>query len=504
MKKYFGKHSLAAWGVRLRDYKDEWSHKDGQVWSQEMEDYCVQDVESNFTLWQTIEQKNYSAEALQLEMDVAEIIQRQKMRGVAFNIKKGQALYSSLVKQKLKLEKELTTIFEPFYQRNGKVFEPKRDNARLHYYKGCKMTKIKLVEFNPGSRDHIADRLIKKRGWEPIAKTKEGKAKVDETIVSQLPYPEAVPIAEYLMLVKRIGQVGEGNQAWLKQVTPAGRIHGSVITNGARTGRMTHMNPNLAQVPKANSATPYGPECRDCFEPGKGYVLVGADAAGLEMRNLAHYMAKFDDGEYVRAVTKGDAHTLNQKAAGLDSRDKAKRWFYALIYGAGNPKLGAIVNGVAGKDGKASAKVGAAKRKAFMEGLPAFGKLFTTVQSVVRKRGYLIGIDGRNLDCPSLHSALNTLLQSAGAVIMKKALVLCDAELQNTGLEAGKDYEFVLNVHDEWQIEVLNTKCDDGQPLAEIVGEIAVRSIQTAGQHFESRCPLDGEYKVGKSWKETH
>jgi DNA polymerase I-like protein with 3'-5' exonuclease and polymerase domains len=516
-KKFIGSHSLQAWGIRLRDYKDDFKHKDGQVWSQRMEDYCVQDVESNFTLWQTIEDKNYSAEALQLEMDVQEIIVRQKARGVTFNTKKAQALYSSLVKRKLELEKNLRTIFPPFYVRDGKVFTPKnlrtifppfyvrdgkvftpkQDNKRFHYYKGCKLVKIKLVEFNPGSRDHIADRLIKIRGWEPIAKTDKGKPKVDETIVSQLPYPEAAPIAEYLMIVKRIGQVGEGNQAWLKQVTPTGKIHGSVITNGARTGRMTHMNPNLAQVPKANSHTPYGPECRDCFEPTKGYVLVGADASGLELRNLAHYMAKFDGGEYVKVVLRGDAHSRNQKAAGLDSRDKAKRWFYALIYGAGNMKLGAIVNGEGGKDGKASAKVGGAKRKAFMNGLPAFGQLYNTIQGVVKKRGYLLGLDGRHLSCPSLHSALNTLLQSAGAIIMKKALVLCDRGLQMQGYVPGEDYEFVLNVHDEFQIEAK-------PEIADIVGQTVVRSIKEAGDHFNFRCPLDGEYKIGRSWKETH
>jgi len=496
-KKYFGKHSLEAWGVRLRDYKDQWKHTEGQVWSQAMENYCVQDVETNYTLWQTIVDKKYSEEALQLEMDVRVIITRQERRGVKLNVEKARQLYSDLIKRKLQLEKELRTIFEPFYVRDGKVFTPKQDNKRFHYYAGSKCTKIKLVEFNPGSRDHIADRLIKLRGWEPITKTNDGKPKVDETIVSQLPYPEAEPIAEYLMIIKRIGQVAEGDQAWLKQVTPEGRIHGRVNTNGARTGRMTHFNPNMAQVPKANSTTPYGPECRDCFEAGEGFVLVGCDASGLELRNLAHFMAKFDGGEYVEAVTVGDTHSMNQKAAGLDSRDKAKRWFYALIYGAGNAKLGAIVNGVGGKDGKASVKAGGAKRKAFMEGLPAFGKLYNTIQGVVRKRGYLIGLDGRHLDCPSLHSALNTLLQSAGAIIMKKALVLCDRSLQAQGYVPGEDYECVLNVHDELQIVARPESAD-------IVVQTAVRSIQVAGQHFKFRCPLDGEYKVGKSWKETH
>jgi DNA polymerase I-like protein with 3'-5' exonuclease and polymerase domains len=496
-KKYYGSHSLAAWGIRLRDYKDDWVHKDGQVWSQAMEDYCAQDVETNFTLLQTIIQKDYSSEALQLEMDVQEIIARQEIRGVRFNEDKARKLYSKLIKRKLELEKELRDIFPPFYQRDGKVFTPKRDNKRYHYYAGAKLQKIKLVEFNPGSRDHIADRLIKLRGWEPVEYGKDQKPTVDDTIVSQLPYPEAKPIGEYLTIGKRIGQLAEGAKAWMKMVTPEGRIHGAVNTNGARTGRMTHFNPNMAQVPKANSSTPYGAECRDCFEPGKGYVLVGADASGLELCNLAHFMARYDGGEYVKTVLEGDPHTANMNAAGLDSRDKAKRWFYALIYGAGNGKLGAIVNGVDGKDGKQSPKVGGSKRKAFMEGLPAFGKLYNAIQGVVRKRGYLLGLDGRHLDCPSLHSSLNTLLQSAGAIIMKKALVICDRSLQEQGFEPGEDYEFVLNVHDEWQIEVK-------PEIAERVGDVAIQSITEAGQHYQFRCPLHGEYKIGKSWKETH
>ena len=200
-------------------------------------------------------------------------------------------------------------------------------------------------------------------------------------------------------------------------------------------------------------------------------------------------MAKHDGGEYAKVILEGDIHSVNQSAAGLPTRDNAKTFIYAFLYGAGDAKLGSIV----GKGRQAGAKL----RSKFLAGLPALEKLVRGVKKRAAEKGYLIGLDGRKLHIRSDHAALNTLLQSAGALVMKKALVILDADLQAAGLVPGVHYEFLANVHDEWQIEVDEDK-------AEFVGKTAQAAIRKAGDYFGFRCPLDGEFKIGRNWAETH
>ncbi len=288
-------------------------------------------------------------------------------------------------------------------------------------------------------------------------------------------------IKDYLLLQKRISQI----KSWFDCVGSDGRVHGRVMTNGAVTGRMTHSSPNMAQIP--NSGSLYGPECRECWTVDDGYVLVGADASGLELRMLAHYMK---DDDYVKTVVEGsskdgtDVHTKNQKAAGLQTRDQAKTFIYAFLYGAGPDKIGSIVGG--------SAKEGRRLTTAFLRATPALQRLRDTVAKYAGK-GFVPGLDGRKIWVRSEHSALNSLLQGAGAVVMKQALVVLEKDIRCNKLRA----KFVVNVHDEWQIEC---HPDD----AEAVGKLAVVAIRAAGEHFNLRCPLDGEYKIGKSWRQTH
>ncbi len=343
-----------------------------------------------------------------------------------------------------------------------------------------------MIEFNPGSRHHIAKVLKERYNWKPKEFTDAGQPKVDETVLSALPYPEIKPLIEYLTVNKRLGQLSDGKKSWLRYVTPEGRIHGYVNTNGAITGRMTHSKPNLAQVPAVRA--PYGKECRELFLPTKNYLQIGADASGLELRCLAHYMAKWDNGEYANVILTGDIHSMNQKAAGLPSRDNAKTFIYAFLYGAGDEKIGAIVS--------KGSKEGRRLKKQFLNKTPAIKKLKEKVEEIVKERGYLKGLDGRQLKIRSAHSALNTLLQSAGAIIMKKALVILDENLQKN-YTAGIDYEFIANIHDEFQIEAL-------PQYADTIGKEAVKAIKEAGKYFKFRCPLDGEYKIGKNWAECH
>jgi len=242
---------------------------------------------------------------------------------------------------------------------------------------------------------------------------------------------------------------------------------------------MAHRNPNMAQVPAVYS--PYGKECRSCWTVPEGYKLVGIDASGLELRMLAHYMA---DEEYVNEIINGDIHTANQQFAGLKSRDEAKTFIYALIYGAGDEKIGSIIKGNR-NDGKRL-------RERFLTGLPALRTLKERVDRAAEK-GYLKGLDGRKILLRHKHAALNTLLQGGGAIVMKKGLVILDNYIRLNTLDA----KFVANIHDEWQIQVKESQAD-------FVGRLGVEAIEKAGEYFKMRCPLTGEYKIGDSWYETH
>jgi DNA polymerase I-like protein with 3'-5' exonuclease and polymerase domains len=238
-------------------------------------------------------------------------------------------------------------------------------------------------------------------------------------------------------------------------------------------------SPNVAQVPSCSS--PYGKECRECWTVDEGNKLVGIDASGLELRMLAHYM---NDEDYTKEVVDGDIHTKNQEAAELPSRDTAKTFIYAFLYGAGAEKIGSIVGGGRG--------TGTNLKKKFLANTPALAQLITKVKRDA-EGGSLVGLDGRKIRVRSEHAALNTLLQSAGAIVMKKALVIFVELLESNEIP----YKIVANVHDEIQVETPEKYADD-------VGEIGVAAIEKAGEEFKLNCPLTGEYQTGGSWAETH
>jgi len=332
-----------------------------------------------------------------------------------------------------------------------------------------------MKEFNLGSRQQIA-RWLRNFGWNPSKFTEHGQPIVDEKVLQGITdIPEAELIKEFLLLQKRIAQV----ESWVEAVARDGRVHGRVITNGAITGRMSHQSPNMAQVPAVYS--PYGKECRELWVVPEGYKLVGVDASGLELRILSHYM---NDKEYIDAIINGDIHTTNQNLAGLSSRDQAKTFIYAFIYGAGDEKLGAICGG--------SRNHGKAIKDRFLRGTPALANFRKRVDKATGK-GWLRGIDGRKLRIRNRHSALNTLIQGGGAIAMKKALVLLEEYIKQNNLTAIP----VANVHDEFQYQVQEDQADK-------FGELAVKSIVDAGDQLGLRCSLNGEYKVGNNWKETH
>ena len=460
-----GGHSLDAWGKRLGFPKGEFNDWDGGL-TPEMEEYCIQDTLVTQKLYEhlTSELKfnKFDQRSIDLEHKVQAIIAKQERNGFKLDEVAGITLLTTLQNKLAHIEAELQGIF------------PAKTIERVSEKTG-KSLKAKVEVFNPGSRKQIGERLIEK-GWKPSRYTETGQPIVDEGTLDGVDIPEAKAINEFLMLQKRVAQI----ESWLKAVGSDGRVHGKVITNGAVTGRMTHMSPNMAQVP--NSGSPYGEDCRDLWIVEKGYKLVGIDASGLELRMLAHYMK---DDAYTSEVVSGDIHKANQKAAGLETRNQAKTFIYAFLYGAGDAKIGTVVG--------AGAKEGKELKSRFLKNTPSLEKLREQVSKISQKSGTLPGLDGRRVQVRSDHAALNSLLQSAGAIVMKQALVILNDELRRAKI----NYKFVANVHDEWQIEVEEAR-------AEEAGKLGVLAIEKAGKVLNMRCPLAGEYKVGNSWRETH
>jgi DNA polymerase I-like protein with 3'-5' exonuclease and polymerase domains len=457
-------HSLAAWGTSLGKEKIDFKDFDSG-WSQEMQDYCVRDVEVlekvYYALLKEKEQYGFSQDSIELEHQVAIVIAKQERNGFRFDLPTAMVLLAGLKDKMVSIEASLQSIFPPIITERTSEKTGKR-------------LKDDVEVFNPGSRQQIAKRLQEK-GWRPTKKTEKGQVIVDESTLAGVDIPEARAITEYLLIQKRVAMV----ESWIESVSNDNRIHGKVITNGAVTGRMTHHSPNMAQVPSVGSE--YGVECRSLFTVEKGYKLVGCDAASLELRMLAHYMK---DEQYAREIVEGDIHTKNQTAAGLETRAQAKTFIYALLYGAGPAKIGKIVGG--------SAAHGQKLIDTFLRNTPSLKRLRDKVEKL-SVQGSLPGLDGRRLFIRSSHAALNTLLQGAGAIVMKKALVLLDEQLRRYKLDA----KFVVNVHDEFQLEVK-------EEHAQRVGELAVDSIKKSGVVLGLRCPLDGEYKIGDNWCQTH
>ena len=458
-----GGHSLRNWGEILGGAgKIAFEDYDGGL-TEEMVEYCIADVELTERVHQwlalQIRKEGFSQQSVELEHNVGWIVTEQERNGFKLDIPFAEKLMMDLMFEMNNIEASLQDIFPPIVE------------ERISEKTG-KRLKDKVTVFNPGSRKQIAERL-QGLGVKFNKKTEKGNIIVDEKVLEGIDLPEAKAVARYMMLQKRVAQI----DSWLKAVKDDGRVHGRVITNGAVTGRMTHQSPNMAQVPAVSA--PFGTECRSCWTVDEGNVLVGIDASGLELRMLAHYM---DDEKYTNELLNGDIHTANQRAAGLESRPLAKTFIYAFLYGAGDAKIGAIVGG--------NSNTGRGLKETFLSNTPSLERVRgDTLRQAAS--GILTGLDGRKLRVRSEHAALNTLLQGAGAIVMKQALVHLSDRLKNI------PHRFVANVHDEWQIETT-------AHYADTVGRIGVRAIRSAGETLSLRCPLDGEYRVGNNWAETH
>ena len=458
-----GGHSLDSWGKRFGDHKIDFHDYDGGL-SDEMVEYCRQDVALTTRLYKhltdTLKREEFKQQCVDLEEKVYIITAQQERNGFMLDVEAATSLWQDITHKMRQITAELQKVFPPIVEERWSEKTGKR-------------LKDKVTEFNVGSRKQIAERL-ESVGVKFKLQTEKGAIIVNEKVLEGIDIPEAKMIYDYLLLQKRAAQI----DSWLTHEKD-GRVHGRVITNGAGTGRMTHHSPNLAQV--ASVSAPYGKECRSFWTVPEHHKLVGCDASGLELRMLAHYMR---DENYTNEILSGDIHTANMKAAGLTDRNQAKTFIYAFLYGAGPAKISQIVGG--------GYKEGQKLTDSFLRNTPALARLRERV-SKFSAGGTLPGLDGRRLRVRSEHAALNTLLQGAGAVVMKQALVLMAESLDTYAIP----YKLVANVHDEFQIEV-------PENFADVVGKAAVRAIKNAGEVLDLRCPLDAEFNVGSNWAETH
>jgi len=452
-----GGHSLASWGERLDYTKGEFT--EFEEYSEKMLEYCIRDTELTRKLGVSLEQEGriFSPKAYDLERQIRIIIDRQQDNGFAFNLMEGQILLARLEDEQRQLGFQANEMFEP-------------TEVQLK-------TKVKHIPFNIASRKQIAERLVE-RGWKPKKHTDKGNIIVNEDVLSKIKdMPEAQMFSRYFLLQKRTGLL----RAWIQECQEDGRVHGKVLTLRTITGRMAHHKPNMAQVPAVYS--PYGKECRSLWTVSnpETHRLVGTDASGLELRCLAHYM---DNESFTKEVLTGDIHTANQKAAGLKTRDQAKTFIYAFLYGAGAAKIGKIVGG--------SSRTGRELIEKFLKNIPPLKTLRTNIQEAAQS-GLIKGLDGRRLHIRSDHAALNTLIQGAGAVVCKQWLVEMDKGIQSSGLDA----RLVVSVHDEYQFEV-------AKPDIERFGKITKEAIYQTQKILNFRCDLDSNHKVGNNWAETH
>tara|TARA_Y100000592_G_scaffold81197_1_gene128654 strand:+ start:777 stop:2555 length:1779 start_codon:yes stop_codon:yes gene_type:complete len=500
-----GGHSLEMWGYRLKYSKQDFN--DYTNYSKEMMNYCVRDVQLNTLVFEKLkeESKGFSSESIYIEQEVSKILKKQEEDGFLFDRYNAEILLAKLREKMRDAEDQVHKVFKPklvdvkevtpYIKKDGslskrgltdeeynKVFsdillQQKEidDKGEVIIPKPKPFMRRKLQDFNLGSRKQIGE-YLQDFGWKPQKFTATGRPIVDEKTLSNIEnIPQVKMIADYLLLQKRIAQI----DSWIEAVEDDDRVHGFVIPNGTITGRMSHRSPNMAQVPSIKS--PFGVDCRSCWIASKGHKLVGIDASSLELRMLAHYM---QDKEFTREIIHGDVHKRNQETAGLQSRDQAKTFIYALLYGAGDAKIGQVVGG--------SKKDGARLKQRFFANQPSFKRLRERVSKASAK-GYLKGLDGRKIHIRHIHASLNSLLQGAGAIVMKKALIM----LNEKATERSLDFKFVANIHDEWQVEVINKDVEE-------FGSLAVEAIKEAGEHFNLGCPLDAEYKIGENWSETH
>ena len=410
---------------------------------------------------------------VQLEHQVAHILQKQEEHGWYFDERAAYELESTL---RGELEEATEILRRKYGFVAGTVFTPKRNNRTQGYVQGCPFTKLK--QLNPTSRDHIAWILQTHENWKPTQRTATGKPVVDETVLKDIGSETALLFLKCLDITKKLGMISEGVNAWQKLSTTCNRIHHhcGVATS---TFRCAHRKPNLAQVPSDE-------RFRKLFRATPTYQMVSADLSGIELRMLAHYLSRYDNGRYQRILTTGDIHQTNADRIGI-TRRQVKTVTYAFLYGAGNTKLGYSYDKLLSE--KAASVKGAEIRKAYIAAIPGLADLLLACEKA-SKRGYANAIDGRRISVDKGHKFLNYLLQGSAATIAKRWMVIVNECLP-------PDVHQLSFVHDE-----LNYECYPR--FAEEFAKWLETAARLAGEHYNLRCPIAAEAKIGYTWADVH
>jgi DNA polymerase I len=493
-----GGHSLKVWGERLGDFKDEFS--DWSAYSEEMKEYCKQDVHVTELLYEHLmkEGSKFSKKSIRLEHAVHFIMCEQEKNGFELNVELAQEIYTVCLKETQRIEADIKEFMVPIAVPAKEVVLRFKKDGTIHTTQLLEnqtvwgnYTKIDWEEFNLGSPKQINKRLDR-LGWKPTVKTKSGESyKVCPENLATIPddAPQAVKGLKAWKVLETRWKLA---QEWIEKAQGDGRVHGTVITTGAVTHRAAHRGPNMANIPSVPHGKDgilwkmdgmYAAECRQVFKVPEGKLLVGTDAAGIQLRVLAHYM---NDPIYTEQVIDGDIHTFNMNALGRYCKDRptAKTFIYAFLLGAGVGKIAEILDCSPAQANKSMHN--------FYEALPTL-KTLKSEASRAASMGWMKGLDGRILKIGSDHLALSVYLQGGETVLMRVANVFW----QNQAKKEGINFKQCAWVHDEWQTEV-----DADQ--AERLGEIQVQAIKDAGTHFDLNCPMDGEAKIGRNWLETH
>ena len=407
-----------------------------------------------------------------LEHQVAQILTQQEIHGWYFDETSARELESTLRREYEETTRLLRNRY-PYVE--GPRFSPKRSNKTRGYVEGAPLTKLK--ELNPTSRDHISWILQTHYGWIPSSMTASGKAVIDETVLKDIGTDIALQFLKLLDLTKKLGMISEGVNAWQKLVTKS-RIHHhcSVATS---TFRCAHRKPNLAQVPSDE-------RFRRLFTATPGLVMVGADLAGIELRMLAHYLARYDGGRYAKILTTGDIHQENANKIGI-TRSQVKTVTYAFLYGAGDQRIGQAYDKQLSDEQKRLK--GKEIRAAYIAAIPGLKELLEGVHKA-SERGYVYGLDHRRILVDSRHKSLNYLLQGSSAILAKKWMVLTHEGLPKTANQ-------LAFIHDELQFECKEEDKEDLKFLLEL-------SAMEAGEYYKMRCPTAAESKHGNNWSEVH
>ncbi len=431
-------------------------------------------------------------DCVHLEMRMAEIMSQQEASGFRFDVQAAERVRNELSAEMQGLE---AAIIRRFPYVPGKVFTPKRQNKAKGYVAGAPFTK--LLDFNPTSRLNIVWALQQFRGARFTRLTPSGKPQVDEACLAEirdlalqqkneLLHEECEMFIRLLTLQKWLGQLSEGANSWFNTIEQDNCIHHS-CSLATQTGRNAHRGPNLGQVVSA-------PWARQLFIPHPGHVMVGADLEGLELRALGHYLSVFDEGAFADVVLNGDIHQQNADRVGC-TRKEVKTLTYAFIYGAGDVKMGHSLSPELSDPQKK--QLGQELRRKFLDAIPGLEPLIDAVKQKVRDTGRLRGLDGRPIFCRAEHASLNYLLQSCGAILSKRWVVVGQDLLDAAGLTYDRDYTRCAYVHDEVQLSVVPTEADH-------VAELLVKAAPIAGQYYKFRVPITAASDTGASWQDTH